>query len=102
MGSTGRAYLPGNNLTVRFILPIVHSEGGIVFRVYSNDHPPPHVHAINRDGAAKIELGDEHSPARVVRVDGPMRDREVLKAVRVVEREWRMLLNAWRRVHGQD
>lgn len=94
--------LRGNNLTVRFTVPIVHHEDGMVFRVYTNDHPPPHVHVIKGHGGAKIEIGDGHSPPRLVKVVGRMRDPDILKAVRVVEREWRMLLTAWRRVHGQD
>lgn len=28
----------------------------IKFVIYSNDHPPPHVHAISPDGEAKIEI----------------------------------------------
>jgi len=28
----------------------------IKFVVYSNDHPPPHVHAISPNGEAKIEI----------------------------------------------
>lgn len=62
-------------------MPAIHREGGFAFRIYTRDHPPPHVHAV-RDGAvAKVTLGDEDEAAEVLEVSG-MRDPDVIRAVR--------------------
>lgn len=34
---------------------------GFSFRIYPNDHQPPHVHVIKADGEVIIELGDENN-----------------------------------------
>jgi hypothetical protein len=39
--------------------------------IYSNDHPPPHVHAIGRDGArARFGLNCQQGPVRLVEQSG--------------------------------
>lgn len=77
-------------------------EEGIAFRIYLNDHAPPHVHAIKEDGFAKIEIGNADVPPRVLKIGKHMRNQDLLKAVRVVERGWRVFLAAWRSVHGEE
>ncbi|MGQ0814908.1 MAG: DUF4160 domain-containing protein, partial [Gemmatimonadota bacterium] len=40
----------------------IHREAGISFRVYPNDHAPPHVHAWIGRGYAKIQLPTPNQP----------------------------------------
>jgi hypothetical protein len=94
--------LQGENPTDRFLLPTVLRQAGIAFRIYVNDHAPPHVHAVAPSGFAKIEIGSAGAPPSVLKVGKGMKDQDLLKAVRVVEREWSLLLAAWRRVHGDQ
>ena len=58
---------------------------GFDFRIYTNDHPPAHVHVIKGGGEAVIELGDENSPPSLRQIYG-MRDRDVTIAFRLVIR----------------
>lgn len=82
-------------------MPTVHRERGFAFRIYPKDHEPPHVHAIKAGGFVKVQIGSESIAPRIMKVGKEMTEHDVVKAVRIVEREWRMLLEAWRRVHGQ-
>jgi hypothetical protein len=80
-------------------MPTVHREGGFSVRIYTHDHDPPHVHVF-RDGAVvKVTLGDEDTPAEVLEVRG-MRDPDVIRAVRIVDANWRDILERWDTIHG--
>ena len=71
---------------------------GFSFRIYTNDHEPPHVHVIKADGEAIIELGDENSPPNIREIHR-MRDRDVAIAYKLVEQFKAKLLNGWREIH---
>jgi hypothetical protein len=71
---------------------------GFSFRIYTNDHEPPHVHVIKNDGEAIIELGDEHNPP-TIREIYRMRDRDVAIAYDLVEQFKTKLLNGWKEIH---
>ncbi|HEX8472704.1 MAG TPA: DUF4160 domain-containing protein [Pyrinomonadaceae bacterium] len=73
-------------------------KNGFDFRIYTNDHRPPHVHVIKGDGEVVIELGDEHSPP-LIREIYSMRDRDVASAYDLVIEYQIRLLEAWRRIH---
>jgi hypothetical protein len=77
-------------------VPTVHRAGGLRFVVFTNDHPPAHVHAIGIGGEARIELGDV---PRVVWSRGLGRT-DVRFAVAEVGRELASLRAAWAQVHG--
>lgn len=80
-------------------MPTIHRESGFSFRIYTHDHEPPHVHVV-RDGTfAKVTLGDEDTPSEVMEVK-EMRDRDVVRAVAIVEANWRTFLQRWRVIHG--
>jgi hypothetical protein len=74
----------------------VHREDGYRFVIWSNDHPPAHVHAIRGGGVAVIEIR-----SLAVRSVRGLRDAEVVKAVRIVEANRNMLLRKWRKIHGR-
>lgn len=80
-------------------MPTIHRESGFAFRIYTHDHEPPHVHAVRDGEVAKISLGDEDEAAEVLEV-GDMRDRDVIRALRIVEAQWREFLQRWREIHG--
>ena len=71
---------------------------GFSFRIYTNDHKPPHVHVIKADGEVIIELGDENNSPTIREIYG-MRDRDVAIAYTLVEQLKTKLLNAWREIH---
>jgi hypothetical protein len=83
-------------------MPTVLREDGFTIRVYGppREHPPPHVH-IERgtDELVVIRLGTSELPPAVWAVY-EMKDRDVLRAFRLVEKHHVELEQAWRRIHG--
>ena len=68
--------------------------------VFSNDHSPPHVHAVG-EGHAKFELGASAGDVRLTVVDGiPLRDlRRIAEAMATQHAE---CLVARERIHGDE
>ncbi|HXT16307.1 MAG TPA: DUF4160 domain-containing protein [Gemmatimonadaceae bacterium] len=84
-----------------YIMPAVLRLGG--FRVLvlfpPREHPPPHVHVVNADGIAVIQLVQERKCQTTMRVDG-MKPRDVRKAEQIVTEHTALLLKRWREIHG--
>ena len=82
-------------------MPTVLRADGFRIVVYGppREHPPPHVHVeYGATGLMVLRLATKTSPQRVWAVYG-MKDREVLRAYRLVERHHDMLMQAWRAIH---
>lgn len=79
-------------------MPTIERAKGFSFRIYTNDHEPPHVHVIKNDGEVIIELGDENNPPTIREIYG-MRDRDVAIAYDLVEQFKTRLLNGWKEIH---
>lgn len=75
----------------------VHRENGFEFRIWPNDHTPPHVHAWKAGGMAKIELLGGFAVVKV----REMKPVDVIRAVRIVIANEQTLLQAWREIHVQ-
>ena len=58
---------------VRYNMPTVIREGGFEVRIYTFDHPPPHVHVAKAGAIVKIDLAT-HEATEIV---GDISDREV-------------------------
>ncbi len=67
---------------------------GMRFVIYTADHEPAHVHVIG-DGEARIDIID----LKVI-TQGGMSDRDVRRAMTVVEENRQLLLDTWRHYHG--
>ncbi len=80
-------------------MPTVHREGGFAFKIYVDDHPPPHVHVWYAGEKAKVRIGTEDNPSRIYEA-GSMRPPNLLRAVRIVDGYWRELLDRWEEIHG--
>lgn len=63
------------------------------------EHDPPHVHVVNADGEAVIELARPHH-AQLIRAVVGMRTRDVVRAFWIVEAHTEYLLDQWRKYHG--
>jgi len=82
--------------------PTVLRKEGFVIRVYGppREHPPPHVHVERGpEEVVVIRLGTSGDPAKVWAVYG-MKDRDVVRAFRLVERHLEEIQRAWREIHG--
>lgn len=73
-----------------------HREDGFEFRIWPNDHAPPHVHAWKAGGMAKIELVDGFDVLKV----REMKPIDVIRAVRIAIANHEKLMRAWEEIHG--
>ncbi len=81
-------------------MPTVHRQGGFQFRIFANDHSPPHVHAVKAGGFAKVAIGSVEGHPCLLEVRS-LKDPDIVRAVRIVEREWQKLMLAWTDIHGE-
>lgn len=79
--------------------PKIFRNGGLSVVIYTRDHLPPHVHVFNADGECVINLGDNFRAPSVRQVEG-MRDRDVVRAFRLVQENQHPFLIRWREIHG--
>lgn len=77
-------------------MPTIVREAGFEVRIYTSDHPPPHVHVGKGGAVVKIEL----ATAEAVRIAGEISDRDVKRAEQIVARHAARLLEAWEVLHG--
>lgn len=77
-------------------MPTVWRDGSLRIVIFTDDHPPPHVHVFG-DGETKIALGDPDP--EVVRSDG-VKLAESRRALRIVREQRLYLLERWSGIHG--
>lgn len=78
-------------------MPTVLRENGFEVRIYPNDHEPAHVHVFKAGGEAKIQIKGE---VDLLELCG-MKNREVLKALDLIEKHHAGLLEEWYKYHGK-
>ena len=78
-------------------MPTLIRENGFEVRIYTLDHPPPHVHAAKAGAIAKIDL----ATCQVLEIVGPIADRDLKRAEALVARNADLLLREWERIHGR-
>ncbi len=79
-------------------MPTVLREGALRVVIYTDDHPPPHVHVFG-NGESKIALGGADGKPMLVRAVGAD-FRESRRALRIVREKREYLLEQWNRIHG--
>jgi uncharacterized protein DUF4160 len=67
-------------------------------RIYSVDHPPPHVHVWKAGAVVKIDL----TTREAIEIVGAISDRDVKRAEHLVARNAARLKADWTRMHGND
>jgi len=77
-------------------VPTVVREEEFDVRIYTFDHPPPHVHVAKAGAIVKINLSTHHA----VEIVGTISDRDVKRAERLVSRHAHFLRLEWEKVHG--
>jgi hypothetical protein len=79
-------------------VPTIIRENGYEIRVYTLDHPPPHVHVAKAGAALKIDLATCH----VIEIVGTISDREVKRAEVLVTKHAQLLKHEWTKIHGKQ
>ena len=77
-------------------MPTLIREEGFEVRIYTLDHPPPHVHVAKAGAIVKIDLLTHH----VIEIVGTISDRDVKRAERLVARNAGFLRLERERVHA--
>ncbi|MFZ2956606.1 MAG: DUF4160 domain-containing protein [Candidatus Ozemobacteraceae bacterium] len=80
-------------------MPTIIRQAGFLVVIYPNDHPPPHVHVLRKDGRAKILLKCDAQKNDLVLVFG-FTMKQSMDAVKIVTEANEKLLLAWRKIHG--
>lgn len=77
-----------------------YRKNGFKILIYSNDHPPPHVHVLKAEGHLVFELGSKSTELSLVKVLSHMKSNDALQAREIVEEQHKNLLNKWSEIHG--
>jgi len=78
-------------------VPTLIREDGFEVRIYTLDHPPPHVHVAKAGAIVKIDLSTHHA----IEIVGAMSDRDVKRAERLVARNTQFLKLEWEKLHAR-
>lgn len=76
-------------------MPTVLRVDGFAVRIYENDHEPAHVHVYVAGGSCRIEIATKTITGAMA-----MKPRDVLRAVRIVETNEKLLTRRWEEIHG--
>jgi Domain of unknown function (DUF4160) len=79
-------------------MPTVLREAGFEVRIYTLDHPPPHVHVWKAGVVVKIDRTTHDA----IEILGAISDSEVRRAERLVARHAARLKREWTRIHGNE
>jgi hypothetical protein len=79
---------------------VVLRDSGMRVVIYLDDHEPPHVHVYYGGGTAKIELGVEGEPMKIVDAED-MKMGDLRKAKRIVAAHRDELMKKWNEFHGR-
>lgn len=77
------------------IMARVWGEDGFQVHIWSNDHPPAHVHVSRAEGLVIIDLLTLR-----MRAAYDMKPADVRRACEMVEEHCDLLLAKWREIHG--
>ena len=76
-------------------MPTLFKLFGLIFRIYTRDHQPPHVHVISQEGEAIFNIDLE-----VTLIDNKgMKPKDVSLAVSILEENKEIILEEWNKLH---
>jgi DNA-binding GntR family transcriptional regulator len=78
-------------------VPTLIRENGFEVRIYTFDHPPPHVHVAKAGAIMKIDLATHE----VTEIVGAISDRDVKRAELLVAKHVQLLKEGWTKLHGK-
>jgi hypothetical protein len=82
-------------------MPEVLRVDGYIVKIWFNDHPPQHVHVFKDNGECVIELSNQDSFPVLLKFQGMSR-KEISKALKIVNKHQKKLLQKWQTIHGDQ
>jgi hypothetical protein len=80
-------------------MPTVIRKNGFQIIIWTDDHPPMHVHVFKAESELIVNLGDEQTSA-TIRNNYAMSRRDARQALRLIEENQNLLIEVWRQIHG--
>ena len=77
-------------------MPTLFKLFGLIFRIYTRDHQPPHVHVISQEGEAIFIIDQEVT----LKDNKGMKPKDVSLAVSILEENKEIILEEWNKLHG--
>ena len=78
-------------------MPTLIREAGFEVRIYTLDHPPPHVHVAKAGAIVKIDLSTHYA----IEIVGAISDRDVKHAEQLVAQNAQLLKMEWEKLHAR-
>jgi hypothetical protein len=85
-------------------MPTIIRQDGFRVVIYPNDHTPSHVHVYKGGGEVRINLGSIVEPLTspsLMTVIGEISNRDIVKALSLVEKHQSELLSKWSEIHDE-
>ena len=76
-------------------MPTLFKLFGLIFRIYTRDYQPPHVHVISQGGEAIFIIDQEVT----LKDNNGMKPKDVSLAVSILEENKELILEEWNRLH---
>jgi hypothetical protein len=81
-------------------MPTVLTAGNVRVVIYTNDHPPPHVHVVRgNDARARFELNCPEGPVGLIDHDG-FRLAEINRLGGLIADDLERICAMWSAIHG--
>lgn len=82
-------------------MPTVLRQDGFDVMIFTHDHSPAHVHVFKAEGEVIIVLGDEKTRLQT-RENNRMSLKDEKRAIAIVADNQSMLLQEWKKIHGNS
>lgn len=76
-------------------MPKFHEQEGFTFFIYSNEHPPPHIHVKKAEGLLRFFLGTNSEKPSLDKELSPMKRKDSRRAFVIVKERQKLLLKKW-------
>ena len=79
-------------------MPTIMKLFGLIFRIYTRDHLPPHVHVLSQQGEAIFQIDEEYVS---LRDNKGLKPKDINLALSILEENRELIINEWNNIHGK-
>lgn len=79
-------------------MPTIMKLFGLIFRIYTRDHMPPHVHVLSQQGEAIFQINEETVS---LRDNKGLKPKDINLALSILEENRELIINEWNNIHGK-